>query len=132
MPAVRSKRHGGGRDRGDFLVLKRRQRKFRPTFRGFQTARNEVQHLALSRDQAGIGKRGDRSCLALLDKANLARQVIRIVVRIAVDDDDLAIGRPVLKHGDERAVEFGGSTQAGNHNREPRHGRPSLSSPGEE
>jgi hypothetical protein len=57
-----------------------------------------------------------------LQEPHFLAQIVGVVVRLAMDDEHLAVGRPLLKRGDERAVEIGGSTQAGYQDRKPRHG----------
>jgi hypothetical protein len=52
---------------------------------------------------------------------NLVTQIVGVVVSLAVNDEHVAIGWPMLEHGNERAVEIGSAAHTRNHDRKPRH-----------
>ena len=60
-----------------------------------------------------------------LDEPHFIAEVVGVVIRLVVDDENLAVGRTVLQHGKQGIVQLLRIAQDGNDDRQPRHGKTS-------
>lgn len=127
--ARRSKIEHERSDGGDAGIGKMPQRKVRPAILDFRSGSEQVHDITagiLHRIVDEVHERIRRN----VRKRDFSRQVIRVRIGPAVNDDDLAAIRPVLQDRRKRLFKLLAGAEAGNHDGEASHESPSMTSLG--
>ena len=119
--AVVAVEHDGSHGR-DLGIAEMPQRGVGPAGGDFDAAGQHMDDRRLAGGQGQVPALGQSGLSPGLEEPHLAGQLVGIVVRLGMDDDDFAVGRAVFEDGDQGIVQTGRVSQHGNNDRQAGHG----------
>jgi hypothetical protein len=118
-------RLGGGyekRDnRSDVVILEVPHCRRSPAVRRLHAAADDVNHIRRRRLEGAIEERRWITLPRHVQEGDFPLQLIRITVRLGMDDENLARRGSMLQHRNERILTCVSAARARNNNRETRH-----------